>query len=70
LRKAIIKANKGEASVHRNVVKKSTIIVRVPIKVREHLERLADNEQRSISSYVRIVLEKHLEETAHRSEQR
>ena len=46
--------------MHRNVVKRSTIIVRVPVQIRRNLERLADRDERSISAYVRIVLEQHV----------
>lgn len=46
--------------MHRNVVKRSTIIVRVPVQIRKDLERLSDQEERSISAYVRIVLENHV----------
>lgn len=56
--------------MHRGVIKRATIIVRVPVQARMELERLADKDHRSISSYVRIILDNHLEKMAHERNKR
>lgn len=43
-------------------MKRSTIMARVPTSLRKKLERLADQDQRSLSAYVRIILERHVSE--------
>lgn len=56
--------------MHRNVVKRSMIVVRVPVEMKKELERHADNDRRSISDYVRMALEDHLERLARKSTKR
>ena len=61
LNAVVFNANAVRANLSRDLGRSATLVLRVRPELKAALERLATNERRSISNYVEIILEEHVQ---------